>query len=141
MFSGRPLGSAPTSSFCSGEGGRIRSAADCNTGSVSALIHAAVSPTMTPVARVIGHARRLTGARGAAADRASAADRGVQSVSFACPETLARSSAAPSAIAYQWERGGDRRAPADMGYPRIRIVRPLDDKRLADCPALSGIRA
>jgi hypothetical protein len=46
MFSGCPLGSAPTSSFWLADGGRIRSATACRRGSVSALTQAATRPAV-----------------------------------------------------------------------------------------------
>ena len=47
VFSGRPVGSAPTSSFWAGQGGPIRSAAACSGGSLSALTHDATTPAIT----------------------------------------------------------------------------------------------
>jgi hypothetical protein len=41
------LGSAPTSCFWAGEGGRIHSAAACSGGSLSALTHDATTPAIT----------------------------------------------------------------------------------------------
>jgi hypothetical protein len=47
------LGSAPTSCFWAGEGGRIHSAAACSGGSLSALTHDATTPAITPFPRAM----------------------------------------------------------------------------------------
>jgi hypothetical protein len=49
---GRPLGSAPTACLWAREGGRIRSAAACSGGSLSALTHDATRPAFTPLPRM-----------------------------------------------------------------------------------------